>query len=185
MPKNIHKELEYAILTMPQKDKDKLLLRLIAKNNILIEQLNFQLLEDVSDLSLKREELKTLILRVSKMHHDTPGWMMMDMRDLNGRITKHVKVTKDKYGEVELTLYMLNVFFQNQLPLLETFNRRSETISEYLAKRTEFLMKKLTAMNEEYYIEFYDDVNKLLTCIHKYCTAGHARQLNIVKSWEY
>lgn len=109
MPK-LPKELEKAVLSLPAKEKDKLLIRLIGKNELLIQQLYFQLLEDESDLPHKRAEIKNQILKVSKMYHDTAGWMMMDMRELNGRITNHIKITKDKYGEIELTLFLLNTF---------------------------------------------------------------------------
>lgn len=182
MPK-LPKELEKAVLSLPSKDKDKLLLRLIGKSELLIQQLHFQLLEDESDLKYKREEIKSSILRVSKMYHDTPGWMMMDMRDLNGRITNHVKVTKDKYGEVELTLYLLNSFFENQLTHLESYTSKSDTIAQYIAKRTEFLLNKLPKLHEDYYVEFEHDVNKLLHRVHTYCPAYYAKQMHIPKSW--
>ncbi len=185
MPKNIDKELEFAILSMPTKDKDKLMLRLIAKNDILIEQLRFQLLEDNSDLNYKRKEIKDIILNVSKMHHATPGWMMMDMRDINGGITKHVKITKDKYGEVELTLALLKNFLENQATFFLKLDRKNDTLSEYVAKRTEFLMKKLKAMNEEYYIEFEADVQFVLEKIHAGSASSYAKELMIPKKWDY
>jgi hypothetical protein len=184
MPK-VSKELEKAILSLPSKEKDKLLIRLIGKNELLIEQLNFQLLEDESDMKNKREELKNSILRVAKMYHDTAGWMMMDMRDLNGRITHHVKITKDKYGEVELTLLLLNAFFENQEKLLKKYSSKTDTVSLYIAKRTEFVLKKLPKMHEDYYIEFEREVNKLLERVHACCSAFYARQMNIPTSWEY
>ncbi len=178
-------ELEKAVLSLPQKEKDKLLIRLIGKNDLLIQQLYFQLLEDESDLPHKREEIKNQILKVSKMSHDTAGWMMMDMRELNGRVTNHVKITKDKYGEVELTLFLLNKFFDNQLPNLEKYSGKTDKISLYIAKRTEFLMKKLPKLHEDYYVEFEREVNKLLERVHKYCPAYYARQMQLPNSWEY
>ncbi|WP_435356730.1 hypothetical protein [Emticicia sp. SJ17W-69] len=184
MPK-VSKELEKAILSLPSKDKDKLLMKLVAKSELLIQQLTFQLLEDESDLKQKREEIKNSILKVSKMYHDTAGWMMMDMRDLNGRITNHVKVTKDKYGEVELTLFLLNTFFDNQITHLEHYTGKTDTISLYIAKRTEFVLNKLPKLHEDYYVEFERDMNKLLERVHRYCPAYYARQMNLPKSWEY
>jgi hypothetical protein len=184
MPK-IPKELEGAILALPSKEKDKLLLKLIAKNETLIEQLYFQLLEDESDLKLKREEIKTVIDRVSRLKNDTPGWMMMDMRDLNGKITHYVKITKDKYGEVELTLFMLNTFFERQLPLLEKYTRQSDSLAQYVAKRTEGILEKVKKLNEDYYIEFESGINLLLERVHAYCPAPYARQMGIPKEWNY
>ncbi|GAB3520955.1 hypothetical protein [Emticicia fontis] len=181
----IPKELEKAILLLPAKEKDKMLLKLIAKSDLLIEQLHYQLLENESFLGDRRDEIKKSIQRVSKMYHDTPGWMMMDMRDLNSRITQHVKVTKDKYGEIELTLNLLNSFFDNQMKLLEKYNSKSDTVALYIAKRTEFVLKKLPKLHEDYYIEFERDVNKLLERVHKYAPAYYAKQMGIPTSWEY
>ena len=181
----IQKQLEQAILSLSTKEKDKLLLKLITKSELLIQQLQFQLLEDESDLKEKREEIRNSISRVSKMYHDTPGWMMMDMRDLNGRITNHVKITKDKYGEVELTLYLLNSFFDNQLPHLEKYSGKTETISQYIAKRTEFLLNKLPKLHQDYYVEFDRDINKLLERVHAYCPAYYAKQMNLPREWHY
>jgi hypothetical protein len=185
MPKNIDKELEFAIVSMSVKDKDKLMLRLIAKNDILIEQLRFQLLEDNSDLNSKRQEIKDQILKVSKMTHSTPGWMMMDMRDINGSISKHVKITKDKYGEIELTLALLKNFIENNPEFFLVLDRRNDTLSEYVAKRTEFLMKKLKAIHEEYYIEFEADVQFVLEEISTGSAARYAKELNLPKTWDY
>ena len=181
----ISKELEKAIVGLPVKEKDKLLLRLIGKNELLVGQLQYQLLENESFLEERRDEIKKSILRVSKMHHDTPGWMMMDMRDLNGRITNHVKITKDKYGEIELTLYLLNTVFDHKFKLLEKYNSKSDTAALYIAKRTEFILKKLPKLHEDYYIEFESDVNKLLEQVHKYAPAYYAKQMGLPKSWEY
>jgi hypothetical protein len=49
---------------------------------------------------------------------------MMLMRSQNGRITEHVKITKDKYGEVELT-FLLNIIFERFLPMLNDKRQRS------------------------------------------------------------
>ncbi|MCU0326245.1 MAG: hypothetical protein MUF45_13470 [Spirosomaceae bacterium] len=184
MPK-IPKELETAILTLPIKERDKMLLKLIGKNELLINQLYFQLLEDESDLKDKRDTIKNSIDRVAKLTHDSPGWMMMDMRDLNAKITNHYKVTKDKYGEIELTLHLLNTFFDKQIHLMATYNRQSDTLASYVAKRTEAILKKLPKLNEDYYIEFEDEVNKLLENVHTYCPAPYARQMGIPKVWKY
>jgi hypothetical protein len=181
----ISKDLEKAILSLPVKEKDKMLLRLIGKSELLVEQLHYQLLENESFLTDRRDDIKRSIERISKQYHDTPGWMMMDMRDLNGRITQHVKVTKDKYGEIELTLYLLNSFFDNQLKLLEKYSSKSDTVALYIAKRTEFILKKLPKLHEDYYIEFERDVNKLLEKVHSYAPSYYARQMDLPKNWKY
>lgn len=180
----IDADLKKAIVRMPPAEKDKLLLRLIGKDAVLIERLNFELIEQRETLNTRREIIKQTIERVAKQSDDTPGWLMMDMRSLNGEITRHVKVTKDTYGDVELSLYLLNQFFDYQTDLLRHYNSRSDKAAEYIAKRTEQVLKKLRKLDPDYYIEFADDVNRLLQRVHTLCPAPYARQLNLPKEWE-
>ncbi len=49
MPTKIPDKLKKAIREMPETDKDKLLLRLVAKDALLVRQLNHRLLEDEVD----------------------------------------------------------------------------------------------------------------------------------------
>ena len=177
----IPKELEIEICNLPDIEKNKLLLKLIAKNDVLIDQLYFQLLGSETILKAEKEEIKKLITKVAKMIHDTPGWMMMSMRELNGKITYFVKKTKDKHGEIELTLHLLNSFFDNQPNLLAYSSYRTETIEVYLIKRTQFVLEKLKKIHEDYHIEFEDDVNKLLKHIYNSCTVNEAKIQQIPK----
>ena len=170
-------------MAMPAKEKDKLLLRLVAKDNNLMLRLQFELIEQSDTLNERRDDIKTAILRVAKGYHATPGWMMMDMRDLNARITQHVKITKDKYGDIELTLYLINIFFEHQPQHLEVFNSRTETVSEYIAKRAESTLKKLEKFDEDYRVDFQADVDKLLYNVHTFCPRPYARQLNLPINW--
>jgi len=176
-------ELKQAIVLMPQKEKDRLLLRLIGRDGILIQRLEFELIEQGDTLLSRREDIKTRILRVAKMNHSTPGWMMMDMRSFSGDIGHHLKITKDKYGDIELTLYLLLTFFENQSELLLVHNSKSDSSAEYIAKKTEGLLKRLNKFNADYYVDFERDINKLLGYVHSHCSKNYARALDIPKQW--
>ena len=54
----LEKDLQLAILSMPQKDKDKLLLRLVAKDAILVQQLQFTLVEEGTTVEFRRDEVR-------------------------------------------------------------------------------------------------------------------------------
>ena len=56
-----HKDLKQAIVNLPPKEKDKLLLRLIAKDKVLTEHLHFKLLENEQDLNARHLALKSTI----------------------------------------------------------------------------------------------------------------------------
>jgi hypothetical protein len=176
-------ELKKAIIRMSQAEKDKLLLRLVAKDENLINQLEFKLLEDESTLDERREKIKNQILKVAKMYHYSAGYMMMDMRYLSGDISAHVKTTKDKYGDIELNIFLLNSFFEHQLDHLRTHTAKTDTCADYIAKKTATIIKNLAKLNEDFYVEFEDNVHQLLESVHAYCPKNYARELMIPTQW--
>ena len=115
----IAKELKEAICQMPQKEKDKILLRLIAKDPMLIARLEHELFGDENETKALVEEAKEDIKKMTSFNYGTPGWLMMAMRTENGAITRHVKITKDKRGEIDLTLYLLSQTFKKQEDFLK------------------------------------------------------------------
>ena len=107
-------ELKKAISFLPDKEKDKLLFRLISLRPDLAEQLTFKLLEGGETTVERREDVRIYIERylLSQVHiYYSPGYLLMEIRYLSGRINDHVKTTRDKYGEVDLNLFMLNKTF--------------------------------------------------------------------------
>ncbi|AQG80847.1 hypothetical protein [Spirosoma montaniterrae] len=176
-------DLKKAIVHMPGVEKDKLLLRLVAKDALLVEKLQFELLEGKQTLDERRQIIRQFIDRTARLNPDSAGWLMMDMRTVSGYITRHVKVTKDKYGEVELMLYMLNTFYEQNAHLLAKYNSRSDKCAEYVAKRTEQLLKNVGKLDADYHVEFADDINKLLSWVHYAAPAHYARQLGLPKEW--
>jgi len=179
----IPEELKKAIVQMPQKEKDKLLLRLIGKDDNLVQRLEFELIEMGDTVQIRRDDIKRRILKSAQMTHNTPGWMMMDMRSLSGDISQHLKITKDKYGEIELTIYLLLTFFEQQSSLLLIHNSKSDSCAEYIAKRTDSVLKKLAKFNPDYYVDFERDMQQLLNYVHSHCPKNYARQLDIPKNW--
>lgn len=177
-------DLKKAIVRLSGTEKDKLLLRLVAKDAVLTERLQFELVEHSQTLDERRELIRDYIDRTAKLHADSAGWLMMDMRTVSGYITRHLKVTKDKYGEVELMLYMLNTFYEHNAHLLQKYNTRTDKAAEYIAKRTEQVLKKAIKLDPDYYIEFVDDINRLLSWVHYAAPAHYARQLGLPKEWE-
>ena len=177
----LSKELKAAILTLPREEKDKLLLRLIGKHSDLQEQLEFQLIEGGSTLDERRRALLTRIDRLYRIEPESSGYLMMDLRTIHGEITHHVKITKDKYGEVELVLYLLQGVFEHQLRYIERYTSKTDTLAQYVAKRTESLLKKYAALHPDLQFEFIESLNLLLDRVHRYAPAHYARQLGLAK----
>jgi hypothetical protein len=176
-------DLKKAIVRMPGIEKDKLLLRLIAKDAVLTEKLQFELVEHSDTLDERRDLIRQFISRTANLHQDSAGWVMMDMRTISGYISRHLKVTKDKYGEVELMLYMLNTFYDHNAHLLQKYNSRTDKAADYIAKRTDQVLKKASKLDPDYHIEFADEINKLLRWVHSTAPAHYARQLGLPNEW--
>lgn len=181
----IAKELKEAICQMPQKEKDKILLRLIAKDQMLIARLEHELFGDENETKSLAEEIKEDIDRMTSFNHGTPGWLMMAMRSENGAITRHVKITKDKIGEIELTLYLLSQTFKKQEKFLKEYAYRADKFGGYVCKRMDFALKKLIKLHPDLQFDYKNEVEFILNFLHTSpATKDDAFSENIPKDWE-
>lgn len=181
----IAKELKEAICQMPQKEKDKILLRLIAKDEMLIARLEHELFGDENETKALAEEIKEDIDQMTSFSHGTPGWLMMAMRSINGDITRHVKITKDKTGEIELTLYLLSQTFKKQEKFLEKYAYRADKFGGYVCKRADFVLKKIIKLHPDLQFDYKNEVEFVLSFLHtSKATQADAVLQKIPKDWE-
>lgn len=148
---------------LSSKEKDKLLFRLIAKDEALVERLKFELLEDGSTKEEQREEIYEMITDgFGKYRYYSPGYLLLVLRSLSGDINRHVKTTKDRYGEVQLNLLMLNKslgLFGDKIRKADY--HKSRTLNNYVVKRTIKLVRLLRKMHEDYLLDFQEDIRGL------------------------
>ncbi|MDR6786434.1 hypothetical protein ABIE26_005153 [Pedobacter africanus] len=179
-----HAALKLEIKSLPVKEKDKLLLRLIAKDKVLTEHLHFKLLEDQQDLVLRQEKLTAIIdegigeLLNSKKPNSKET--LLRMRKLNGSINHHFKVTKDIASELELRLHLLN-----QIPvefdesIFSALYKFSEKLNVYFVKATVSLLNKYRKVHEDLQFDLKASVNELLNKIYSNKTAAIAKELGL------
>jgi hypothetical protein len=165
MPIKLSSALKEAIINMPTKEKDKLLLRYIAKDAAMVERLTFLLLEGGETTEERRDELQEAIqvwLRQVKKDFYSPGHLLLNLREISGKINWHVKATRDKYGEIALNFYMLNEMFNQLGDRLPRFSyRKSRTLSKYVLDRSLKLLKLMSNLHEDYQLDFLDDMKTL------------------------
>lgn len=161
----LEKELKEAIIDMPQKEKDRLLLRLIAKDLHLANQLHFKLLEGEGATQERKEEVKSYINQRAKFypqHYYSPGYLMMEMRDCSGMINEYRSITKDKVGEIELQLDMLVSLLKPNIKKLEDApSHKKAKLIPYVIKRAGKISNLLEKLHEDYYMEFAKDLKQL------------------------
>lgn len=104
------KEFKEAISEFSGKEKDKLIFRLLKKDRILSHRLYFELIdpETIDDKRLQMEDfIKTEVSAAAKRYGRTK-YFLTHIRKISSKITEHVKITTDKFGEVSLNLLLIS-----------------------------------------------------------------------------
>jgi hypothetical protein len=179
-----HKDLKAAITALPVKEKDKLLLRLIAKDKVLTEHLHFKLLEDEHDLEARREalleEIDDAIQHLNANKKLNSKDTLATMRALNGKINHHFKVTKDSTSELELRLHLLNDLPVNiKDAVYSPLQAYNEKLIAYFVKAALSAYKKYLKMHEDLQFDFSDAFTSVLNKIHQGKTAYAGKLLNL------
>jgi len=161
---NFTKEFKNAISHLPSVEKDKLILKLLKKDLTLAKRLNFEIVDTRSEND-RREEIDRNIkdkIKSFSAYTFNPGHFMMELRYLSGDITEHVKITKDKYGEVSLNLLLLNTALSlyNDKLLLET-RGGTRKFCIYVIARSFKILILIKKMHQDLWIEFYEEIEKL------------------------
>ena len=110
------KEFKEAISNFTSNEKDKLIIRLLKKDRILSHRLYFELI-DPETADDKRNQMETLIKEevvTAAKRYGRTKYFLPSIRRISAKITEHVKITTDKFGEVSLTLLLVNDTLKNQ-----------------------------------------------------------------------
>lgn len=188
---SIHQDpaLKIAVLNLPLKEKDKLLMRLISKDKMLIKQLHFQLLEDEVDLEERiiklRDELQQLF--------DNGGFHVFNAANLNnftglnklvkqasGMVNEHEKVTKDKVSEVEFRIFILEQAITNYPALyVSSFQSSAHKLHKYIAGRIKHALGKYHKIHEDYQFEYREHFQHILDLSEASALKEHIKALHI------
>ena len=166
----IETEFKEAILALPEKEKDKLLIRLIKKDKVLVNQLYFQLLEtkSVEAFRSELEERFQRIVAAVKIRFYSSDIYLQEVKVMSGMINELVSTTKDKYSEPYLNLKMLIISLTY---LKDELNRempnRSYAFNIYVIARSFKIMTQIKTMHEDLQYDFKEDIEtlgELITC---------------------
>ena len=110
------KEFKEAISNFTSGEKDKLIIRLLKKDRILSHRLYFELI-DPETADDKRNQLEIIIkneVAAAAKKFGRTKYFLPSIRKISARITEHVKITTDKFGEVSLSLLLVSETLKNQ-----------------------------------------------------------------------
>ena len=157
-------DFKAALALLPSKEKDRLLWRLIKRDELLARRLEYELLAPYDALD-KRNELATHIRKKTTSFYER-RWRLSEilpqMRGFSGDITRHVYITKDKVGEILLNLVLL----QEALGLLQysSYMFAGRNAQKYILYMLNKLFRTCMLFNKlhiDYHIELEDDAHKL------------------------
>ena len=158
------KEFKKAIQELPSTEKDKLIFRLLKRDLDLANRLHFELV-DVETVEDKRAAFEIEMLRkinyFSKRFYSV-GYLLQDTRFLSGEITNHVKITKDKFGEISLNMKMLNhlLLINNERIESSTYSK-TYTLCIYIIARAFKILLLIKAIDEDYFLDFREALSTL------------------------
>lgn len=170
---------------MPLKEKDKLLLRLVAKDKLLIDQLQFKLVEEGLSTEIRRQIVQDKLDAIYRQNINNTKVLFAEIREASSAITWHVKVTKDKYGEVDLLLNLLFDPFDMKPHMFSDYKYSDDRFCQFLAKRAKALCTKYDALDEEFKLDFATKLNKLVNHLHNSSASYFAKSYEIPKEIDF
>lgn len=183
----ISPELKNAVLALPEKAKDKLLLRLIRKDKTLIQQLHFQLLEGEIDLEERRErtlrlvnqDLNQLERRLSARISYNPRDLMLILRMISGPVNHHLLITKDKIGELEMRLHIINETFRIAPNFFDYANHANEKLLLYVIGRIKNIFGSYNKLHEDLQFDYTEKFNEALGFAYASSLKNYLQELAI------
>ncbi len=158
------KELKKAIQELPSAEKDKLIFRLLRRDLDLANRLHFELV-DTETVEEKRTAFETDMLKKIAQFSErfySVGYLLQDTRFMSGDITNHVKMTKDKFGEISLNMKMLIQLLKlNNLRIQAQTYSKAYTLCIYVIARAFKILLLIKAIDEDYFIDFKEDLSQL------------------------
>ncbi|WP_019947891.1 hypothetical protein [Hymenobacter aerophilus] len=177
-------DLRKALLALPAKEKDQLLIKLVGKDAVLMEQLTFRLLEGEEALETRREALQRQVDDPVRGFHQTPNDLLHIVRQLQQRLAYHARITGDTHGEIELTLRLLTNVLSEQPEATTRLHGPTQPLLQHLARRTHDVLKAIGKLHEDYRIEYAPAVNELLRLLYASAAAPLARELGLPTAWD-
>jgi hypothetical protein len=179
-----HKELKIEILALPPKEKDKLLLRLVAKDKVLTEHLHFLLLEDESHLCDRIATIKENILQnvqsLKELKKLNAKDVLVNLRKLAKQVNHNLRVTKANFEDVELRIFLFNnTITQFKSGIFSSNKNYEQLFASYFVKSTLITLRKFDKLHEDLQFDLQEGMNNLLTKIYNGNMAKIAHELGL------
>ncbi|HET6560003.1 MAG TPA: hypothetical protein VFG54_21935 [Prolixibacteraceae bacterium] len=157
-------EFVKALHLLSDKEKDKLILRLLKYDLQLANRLRFELV-DTDSVDDKRVQMRDRVIQRIQWateRYYSAGYLLMDIREISGEINQHVSITKDKVGEISLNCLMLRQLLErnNQRIASESYGK-AYTLCVYIVARLFKLLMLIQKQHEDLHLEFREDIETI------------------------
>lgn len=149
------KEFKAALSAFSSNDKDKLIFRLLRKDKLLSKKLYFELIDpETTDdkRNAMEEHVEEKILLASK-YIGNAQYFLSTIRGISAEITEHVKITTDKFGEVSLTLILINKVLEYNDDLSRQRFDNVYKLYIYIINKVFKSLILIKKLDEDYWIE--------------------------------
>ncbi len=158
-----HKDLKLAISDLPVKEKDKLLLRLIAKDKVLTEHLHYKLLEHEADLEDRKTKIQVETEeQITELKKLNAKEALVKVRKMITVVNHFYKVTKDPYGEVQLKIFILNIIPLEYKRSVFGYRDFGFLFATFFIKTLTITINKYKKLHEDLQFDLKADLNILL-----------------------
>ena len=163
------KEFKQALSEFSPIEKDRLIFRLLKKDQLLSKNLYFELI-DPETTDQKRDQMEENVtekLASAARYIGNPKYYLSTIRTISAEITEHVKVTTDKFGEVYLNLFLVDQILENNDSFAQQRFDNVYKLYIYLINKIVRALLLIKKIDEDYWMEFDEILGKIDDKVHE------------------
>ena len=163
------KEFKQALSEFSSIEKDRLIFRLLKKDKLLSKKLYFELI-DPETTDQKRDQMEENVtekLASAARYIGNPKYYLSTIRTISAEITEHVKVTRDKFGEVYLNLFLVDQILENNDSFAQQRFDNVYKLYIYLINKVVRALLLIKKIDEDYWMEFDEILGKIDDKVHE------------------
>lgn len=149
------KEFKAALSQLSPAEKDRLIFRLLRKDEILSKKLYFELIDEET-VDQKRDAMEELIkekVEYASKYISNQKYFIVLIRKISAQITEHVKVTTDKFGDISLNLLLINEILESNEKLSRQKFNDIYKLYLYMINKIVKALALTKKLDEDYWME--------------------------------
>jgi hypothetical protein len=161
----IDKEFKKELSLLSDKEKDKLVLRLLRRDKKLAKRLHYELIGDFSKEDLQNDFFENVddAFEVIKSNYFKPIHLSRSLRKLSSEIASYLFTTKDKHGQAWLNLYLLNKSFEFFSGEIDSHvgTDKGRKLAVYIVNKAFNTLVIIKKLDPDLYIDFDEELTTL------------------------